>query len=158
VPPLTETYIHPTYGYTLRYPAGWHVGQGWQSLYGWQEMPTLSSYPPDASPLDLGPFSGQALIAIQAVEVPTGDPEALLDQVLASPGPGQILDRNCILTTFDQRELTAEGRPAIRLETMGEFGTVNHVLMILDGTQGFVLRGWGDGRVFNAVAGSLQLQ
>ena len=158
VPPLTETYIHPTYGYTLRYPAGWHVGQGWQSLYGWQEMPTLSSYPPDASPPDLGPFSGQALIAIQAVEVPAGDPEALLDQVLASPGPGQILDRNHILITFDQRELTAEGRPAIRLETMGEFGTINHLLVVLDGTQGFVLRGWGDGRVFDAVAGSLRLQ
>jgi hypothetical protein len=158
VPPLTETYIYPTYGYTLRYPAGWHVGQGWQSLYGWQEIPTLSSYPPDASSPDLGPFSGQALIAIQAVEVSEGDLEALLDRVLASSGPGQILDRNHILTTFDQRELTAEGRPAIRLETMGEFGTVNHVLLVLDGTQGFVLRGWGDGRVFGAVAGSLRLQ
>jgi hypothetical protein len=158
VPPLTETYIYPTYGYTLRYPAGWHVGQGWQSLYGWQEIPTLSSYPPDASPSDLGPFSGQALIAIQAVEVSEGDIDTLLDRVLASSGPGQILDRNHILTTFDQGELTAEGRPAIRLETMGEFGTVNHVLVVLDGTQGFVLRGWGDGRVFDAVVGSLRLQ
>jgi hypothetical protein len=158
VPPLTETYIYPTYGYTLHYPAGWHVGQGWQSLYGWQEIPTLSSYPPDASPPDLGPFSGQALIAIQAVEVSEGDIDTLLDRVLASSGPGQILDRNHILTTFDQGELTAEGRPAIRLETMGEFGTVNHVLVVLDGTQGFVLRGWGDGRVFDAVVGSLRLQ
>ncbi len=92
------------------------------------------------------------------MEVPAGDLEALLDRVLASSGPGQILDRNHILITFDQRELTAEGRPAIRLETMGEFGTVNHVLVVLDGTQGFVLRGWGDGRVFGAVAGSLRLQ
>jgi len=41
---------------------------------------------------------------------------------------------------------------------MGDFGVVNHVLVILDGTRGFILRGRGDGRVFDAVAGSLQLQ
>jgi hypothetical protein len=159
VPPLTETYVHPAYGYTLRYPSGWHVGKGWQGLLGWQEMLTLTSYPPDAAPPDLGVFSGQALIAIQVVQVPAGGLETLLDQVLASPGPGQvpIPDQERALTAFDRRERTVDGRPAARLETMGEFGTVNHVMVVLDGTQGFILRGQGDGRVFDAVAESLRL-
>ncbi len=159
VPPLTETYVHPAYGYTLRYPSGWHVGQGWQGLLGWQEMLTLTSYPPDAAPPDLGAFSGQALIAIQVVQVPAGGLETLLDQVLASPGPGQvpIPDGERALTAFDRWERTVDGRPAAQLETMGEFGTVNHVLVVLDGTRGFILRGQGDGRVFDAVAESLRL-
>ena len=159
MPPLTETCTDPTYGYTLRYPAGWHVGQGWQSIIGWQEMLTFTSYPPDATPPDLGPFSGQALIAIQVAEVPAGDLESLLDEALASPGPGQvpIPDEARVLTAFDQRERTVDGRPAVRLETMGDFGTVNHVLVVLDGMQGYVLRGQGDGRVFDAVAESLRL-
>jgi dipeptidyl aminopeptidase/acylaminoacyl peptidase len=151
IPPLTETYTDPTDGYTLHYPAGWYVGQGWQ------ETPTLSSYPPDGPVPELGPFSGQALIAIQVVELPEGDLDALLDEVLASPGPGQILGRDRTLTAFDRRDLTVDGRPARRLETMGDFGVVNHVLVILEGTQGIILRGRGDGRVFDAVAGSLQL-
>jgi hypothetical protein len=154
VPPLVETYTDPTDDYTLRYPTGWHVGQGWQSLYGWHEMPTLSSYPPDGPAPDLGPFSGQALIAIQAIAVPQGDIGALLKKALASPGPDQIQT----LVAFDQRELTVAGRPAIRLETTGDFGTVNHVLLVLDETQGYILRGRGDGRVFDAVAGSLQFR
>jgi len=157
--PLTETYTDPTYGYTLRYPAGWHVGQGWQSIIGWQEMLTLTSYPPDATPPDLGPFGGQVLIAIQVVEAPAGDLETLLDEALASPGPGQvpIPDETRVLTAFDQRERTVDGRPAVRLETMGDFGTVNHVLVVLDGTRGYVLRGQGDGRVFDAAAEGLRL-
>jgi hypothetical protein len=159
VPLLSETYVHPAYGYTLRYPSGWHAGKGWQGLLGWQEMLTLTSYPPDAAPPDLGAFSGQAIIAIQVVQVPAGDLETLLDQVLASPGPGQvpIPDEERALTAFDRRERTVDGRPAARLETMGEFGTVNHVLVVLGGTQGFILRGQGDGRVFDAVAESLRL-
>ena len=158
-PPLTETYTDPTYGYTLRYPAGWHVSQGWQSLIGWQEMPTLTSYPPDGTPPDLGPFSGQALIAIQVAEVLAGDLESLLDEALASPGPGQvpIPDRVRVLTAFDRQERTVDGRPAVRMETMGDFGTVNHVLVVLNGTRGYVLRGQGDGRVFDAVAEGLRL-
>ncbi len=154
VPPLVETYTDPTYSYTLHYPTGWYVGQGWQSLYGWHEMPTLSSYPPDGPAPDLGPFSGQALIAIQAIAVPQGDIGALFKKALASPGPDQIQT----LVAFDQRELTVDGQPAIRLETMGDFGTVNHVLLVLDGTQGYILRGRGDGRVFDAVAGGLQFK
>jgi len=157
VPPLTETYTEPTHGFTLRYPAGWHVGQGWQSVHGWQEALTLSSYPPDGPRPDLGPFSSQALIAIQVLKVPEGDLEALLHEALATPGPGQILGKGHLLTAFDRRELTVEGRPAVRLETMGGFGIVNHVLVVLDGRRGLALRGQGDGRVFDAVAGSLQL-
>ena len=152
VPPLAETYTDPTDGYTLHYPAGWYVSQGWQG------MPTLSSYPPDGPATELGPFSGQALIAIQVVEALEGGLEALLDEVLAAPGPDQILSRDGILTAFDRRDPTVGRRPAVRLETMGDFGVVNHVLVILDGTRGFILRGRGDGRVFDAVAGSLQLQ
>jgi hypothetical protein len=159
VPPLTETYNDPIHGYTLRYPAGWHVGQGWRSIIGWQEMLTLTSYPPDDLAPDLGPFGGQALIAIQVIEVPAGDLESLLDEALASPGPGQvpISDRVRILTAFDRQERTVDGRPAVRLETMGDFGTVNHVLVALDGARGYVLRGQGDDRVFDAVAESLRL-
>lgn len=158
VPPLTVTYTDPTHGFTLGHPAGWYVGQGWQSVYGWQEALTLSSYPPDAPQPDLGPFSGQAFIAIQVLKAPEGDLEELLHEVLAAPGPGQILGRGRLLTAFDRRELTVEGRPAVRLETMGGFGTINHVLVVLDEARGLVLRGQGDGRVFDAVAGSLQLR
>ena len=162
MPPLTETYTDPTYGYTLRYPAGWHVTQGWQSIIGWQEMPTLTSYPPDATPPDLGPFSGQALIAVQVAEVPAGDLEILLDEALASFGPGQVLEmdrvgKNRVLTAFDQQERTVDSQPAVRLETVGDFGAVNHVLVMLDGTRGYGLRGQGDGRVFDAVAEGLLL-
>jgi len=159
VPPLTETYTDPTYDYKLCYPAGWHVDQGWQSIIGWQEMLTLTSYPPDTPPPDLGAFSGQALIAVQVVEAPAGNLETLLNDTLASPGPGQvpIPDEARVLTVFDQRERTVDGRPAVRLETMGDFGTVNHVLVVLDGTRGYVLRGQGDGRVFDAVAEGLRL-
>ena len=158
VPPLTGTYADPTHGYTLRYPAGWHVGQGWDSPYGRQEALTLSSYPPDGPAPDLGPFSGQAFIAIQVVEAPVGSPDAPLQEVLASAGPGQILEKDQRLTTFDRRNLAMAGRPAVRLETMGDFGEVNHVLMVLDGRRRIILRGQGDGRVFDAVAGSLQLR
>lgn len=159
VPPLTETYTDLTYGYTLRYPSSWHVGQGWESPYGRQEALTLSSYPPDGSSPVLGPFSGQAFIAIRVLEVPEGRLDALLQKVLAMPGLDQILGKNGVLTAFEQRELSVEGQPATRLETMGDFGVVNHVLVVLlDGTQGLILRGQGDGRVFDAVAGSLQLQ
>ena len=160
--PLTETYTDPTYGYTLRYPAGWHVSQGWQSLIGWQEMLTLTSYPPDGTPPDLGPFGGQALIAVQVVEVSAGDLETLLAETLASSGPGQVLEmdrvgKNRVLTAFDQQERTADSRPAVRLETMGDLGIVNQVLVVLDGTRGYVSRGQGDGRMFDAVAESLRL-
>jgi hypothetical protein len=154
VPPLAETYTDPTHGYTLRYPTGWHLGQGWQSPYGWHEMPTLSSYPPDGPAPDLGPFSGQALIAIQAIAVPQGEIGALLKKAMASPGPDQIQT----LVAFDRRELRIGDQPAIRLETTGDFGTVNHVLLVLDGTWGYILRGRGDRRVFDAVAGSLQFR
>ncbi|MFQ6059403.1 MAG: hypothetical protein ACE5MB_11065, partial [Anaerolineae bacterium] len=159
VPPLTETYTNPTHGFTLSYPAGWTIGEGWQSLRGWQEELTLSPSPPDGPVPEFKPFSGQVFIAVRVVNVPEGTLDVLLEQVLASPGPGQILDRDRVLTTFDQRELTVEGRPAVRLETMGGFGVVNHVLLVvLDGTRGIVLRGRGDGRVFDAMAGSLQLR
>jgi len=159
VPPLAETYSDPTHGYTLRYPAGWYVGRGWQSIIGWQEMLTLTSYPPDDPAPDLGPFDGQALIAVQVVKAPAQNLESLLDEALAWPGPGQIPipDRVRVLTAFDRQERTVDGRPAVRLETMGDFGTVNHVLVVLDGTRGYVLRGHGDGRVFDAVAESLRL-
>ncbi|GEM_PF-947226 len=159
VPPLTETYTDTTSGFTLRHPVDWHVGQGWQGVYGWQEALTLSSYPPDAPAPDLAPFSGQALIASRVLEVPEGRLDALLQKVLAMPDPGQILDKDGVLTAFEQRELSVEGQPATRLETMGDFGVVNHVLVVLlDGTRGLVLRGRGDGRVFDAVVGSLQLR
>jgi len=160
VPPLTETYTDLTYSYTLRYPSGWHVGQGWESPYGGrQEALTLSSYPPDGPSPVLGPFSGQAFIAIRVLEVPEGRLDALLQKVLAMPGLGQILGEDGVLTAFEQRELSVEGQPATRLETMGDFGVINHVLVVLlDGTQGLTLRGQGDGRVFDAVAESLALR
>lgn len=154
VPPLTETYTDPTGGFTLRYPAGWTVGEGWQGPLGWRAMPTL--YPPDGPAADFSPFSGQAMIAIQVLDAAEGGLDALLERVLATAGPGQILGRNRVLKAFDRRELTVEGRPAIRLETMGDFGGVNHVLVVLDGMQGIVLRGRGDGRVFDGVAKSLR--
>jgi len=61
-----------------------------------------------------------------------------------------------MLTAFDRRELTIEGWLAVRLETMGDFEIVNHVLVVLGGTRGLVLCGQGDGRVFDAMVGSLQ--
>lgn len=157
VPPLSETYTDPIHGYTLRYPAGWEVRDGWRSVHGWHDMPTLS--PPGEVPQSgFGPFSGQVLIAIQVVEVPEGGMDVLLKEVQAVPGPGQIVERESALTPFDRRELTLASRPAVRLETMGDFGEVNHVLVVLDATRGFVLRGQGDGRVFDAVVECLQLK
>ncbi len=156
VPPLAETYIDLEGRFTLRYPEGWQVGQGWQSIYGWQDMPVLSSYPLDGPEPELGPFGGQALIAIQTRQVPEAGMEALLEAVLAAPGPGQILSQGESLVSFDRRELTVEGRAATRLETIGEFGTANHVLIALDGERALVLRGQGDRRIFDAIIESLR--
>ncbi|MEW6232723.1 MAG: hypothetical protein AB1566_10500 [Chloroflexota bacterium] len=159
VPSLTEIYIDPTIGYTLRYPGTWYVGQGWQYLtYSCQECRTLSSARLDGARPDFGPFSGKAFIAIQVIEKPEADLDAFSRQVLATTGPGQTLDRSALLTAFDQRKLTVDGQPAVRLETMGEFGEVNHVLVVLDGKRTLILRGQGDGRVFDAIIGTLKLR
>ncbi len=154
VPPLSDTYRDPDGRFSLLYPAGWQVGQGWPDRYGsgWHEMPTLSSHPPDDAATELGPFSGQALIALQAIAAPQDSLEALLEQALASPGPGQ----HHSLIAFDQRELTMDGRPGLRLQTMDDFGALNHLLLVLDGGQGYILRSQGDGRIFDAVAESLR--
>jgi Tol biopolymer transport system component len=156
VPSLSETYADPDGLFTLRYPAGWQVSDGWQSILGWRPMPTLSPYPPDAAPDDIGPFSGEALIAIETVQAREGVIEALLEKALSSPGPGQIVGRDGSLIAFDRRELSIDGRPALRLETIGDFGVVNHVLLVLDGSRALVLRGQGDGRLFDAIQESLQ--
>jgi hypothetical protein len=159
VPSLTETYTDPTMGHTLRYPSGWHVGQGWQYLiYSCQECQSLSSARLDGAPPNFGPFSGKAFIAIQVIEKPEADLDAFLRQVLATAGPGQVLNRGALLTAFDQRKLSVDGQPAVRLETMGEFGEVNHVLVALDGKRALILRGQGDGRVFDAIMGTLKLR
>jgi hypothetical protein len=157
VPALSETYTDPAGRFALRYPAGWYVSEGWQSITDWREMPTFTSYPPDGPEPELGPFSGAALIAIQTLEAPEGGLEALLETVLAAAGPGQILGMDRLLIPFDRRALAIDGQPALRLETMGDFGTVNHVLLALDGTQAYVLRGQGDGRIFDAMAGGFEL-
>lgn len=157
LPPLSDTYTAPVHGFRLRYPAGWTVADGWQGVFGWRSMPTLQSFPAAGPEPDLGPFGGQAVIAVQTVDAPDGGLKALLEATLASPGPGQILERGGSLLPFDRQGVTVDGRPAIRLETMGQFGVVNHVLIVLDGERGYILRGRGDGRLFEAVAGSLQL-
>jgi hypothetical protein len=154
MPPLSETYTDPDGRFALRYPAGWYVSDGWQSISGWREMPTFTSYPSEGPEPDLGPFSGAALIAIQTLEAPQGGLEALLETILAAAGPGQILGMDRQLIAFNRRALSVDGRPAARLESMGDFGTVNHVLLALDGTQAYVLRGQGDGRIFDAMAAS----
>jgi hypothetical protein len=156
VPPLSETYTDPAGRFVLRYPAGWYVSDGWQSIAGWREMPTFTSYPPQGPEPELGPFSGAALIAVQTLEAPEGDIETLLETVLGAAGPGQILGTDRLLIPFDQRALTIDGQPATRLETLGDFGTVNHVLLALDGTQAYVLRGRGDGRIFDAMAAEFE--
>jgi hypothetical protein len=159
VPSFAEVYTDPMVGYTLRYPEGWYVGQGWRYLI--YECPQCRTFSParldEASP-NFGSFSGKAFIAIQVIENPEADLDAFLPQVLATAGPGQILDRGALLIAFDQQELIVDGRPAVRLETMGEFGEVNHVLVVLEEKRALILQGQGDERVFDAIVGTLKLR
>jgi hypothetical protein len=41
---------------------------------------------------------------------------------------------------------------------MGEFGVVNHMLVVMDDSRALVLRGRGDGRVLDVLAETLKLQ
>jgi hypothetical protein len=80
--------------------------------------------------------------------------DAALKQVLAQSGPGQ----DSPLVSFAQRRMTVDNRNAIRVETMDDIGTINHVLLVGYGKQLLVLRGWGDGRVFDAIVSTINLR
>lgn len=165
VPTLSESYSDLAGHYSLRYPTGWSVSPGWQSWSGWKKGLALSSAPAgSALPAELGPFSGQAFIIIETMTGVTGTVETILDKVLATPGPDQILDDGEPLVDFDRREFQVTG-PAgqpvtstLRLETMDGFGIINHVLIVQHEARSLILRGRGDGRGFEAIAASLQLE
>jgi Tol biopolymer transport system component len=157
VPPLNQIYTDPVSGFTLRYPSGWHIGKGWETmLYRCDECTTISSDGTDAAQPDLNPFSGRAFISIQVIASPGTDLDALLSRVLANPGPGQYVGFSAPLTVFDKRNVTMDGQPALRLEIMDESGTTNHALIVTDGKHALVVRGRGDNRVFDAIVASLQ--
>ncbi len=109
------------------------------------------------NPTDYGRFSGKLFLSIESTAQTETGIDKLLMTLLASPGLGQILDRGAALKTFNRRSTTVSGKPATRLETMGEFGDVNHMLVIVNNGRATVLRGQGDGRVFDAMVANLHL-
>ena len=125
--------------------------------YECPECITLSPSP-DTEANDFAPFSGKVFVSAQSVRSKGTDAAALLQHLLATPGPGQILDRGASLTAFDRQTVTINGKPAIRLKTLGEFGVVNHLLAVMGDERALVLRGRGDGRVFDAIAETLKVQ
>jgi hypothetical protein len=159
IPPLTQTYTDSAAGFTLRYPSGWRIGKGWDTLlYRCDECATLSSDGADAGESDLIPFSGRAFISIELVTNPDADLDALLARALLKPGPGQYVGFSAPLSTFDKRTTMIDGQPAMRVETMDESGTTNHLLIVTNGKRAIILHGRGDGRVFDAIAASLKMQ
>lgn len=158
VPPLTHTYLDATYELSLRYPAGWTVGKGWDTLlYRCADCITIS--PTDEMPQrsELGPHSGRVFVSIEVTRTVSSKLDALLIDELKRPGPGQYVYDGDRLRAFDQKETTAAGKPALRVETMDEAGVVNQMLIVLDGNRALVLRGLGDARVFDAIAAMLKL-
>lgn len=154
IPPLTEVYVDSTFGFSLMYPAGWQLVSGWQSIGEWRPMSTL--LPPGGS-VDLEPFSGRLHLAIEPLPYVEGEIEAVLEQVIAQTGPGQTQDAGKALIPYAQEAIEVDGVPALRLKTLSTFGEVNHLLLVLlDDAQGLVLRGQGDGALFDAVVASLE--
>ena len=149
VPPLAETYTDPGGRYSFRYPADWTIGKGWH------RMPTLSPAPSGEAPDDLGPFSGHLWLAVE-VKAGVNSLDAALEKVLPQAGLNQVLGSGRQLILFDQRQMMVNGLPALRLETLDDFGVVNHLLIVQAADQAFILRGQGDGRVFEAIANSLE--
>ncbi len=159
LPALTEIYREPNGRYSLRYPNGWRLGQGWQYLiYGCAMCRIVSADEITTSPPNYAPFSGKAYLAIETFYDANANLDALQRDALAEAGPGQILDRGGVLTAFDSRDVMIDGKPARRFETLGEFGEINHVLIVWNDARVLILRGQGDGRVFDAVAHTLQLE
>lgn len=154
LPALTQTLTDTVNGYVLRYPAGWAVDNGWHSTgFDCTGCPALNPSA-DGTPFDPGPFSGQIFIGLQSLAYTNPTLDAALKQVLAQPGPGQ----GSSLVSFAQRRVTVDNRNAIRVETMDDIGTINHVLLVGYGKQLLVLRGWGDGRVFDAIVSTINLR
>ena len=153
VPALTERYTDTANGFALQYPDDWVIGKGW-STTGYQcgACPTLQ---PASTPLVLTPFSGQALLTFQRI-APAGGMSQTLNRLMQSPGPGQALGSGDRLVPYAQHNDTINGQAVARLDTTDAFGGINHVLVVPDGQQWLVVRGQGDGRVFDAIVGTLK--
>jgi hypothetical protein len=154
LPALTQTLTDTVNGFALRYPASWGVDKAWHSTgFDCTGCPALNPSA-DGTPFDSGPFSGQTFIGLQSVANTDPTLEAALTKVLAYPGPGQSNS----LVSYAQRRVTVDNRNAIRVETTDEIGTINHVLVVGNGRQLLVLRGWGDSRVFDAIVNTINLR
>ncbi|MFN8487146.1 MAG: hypothetical protein U0350_06100 [Caldilineaceae bacterium] len=162
LPALTQIYTDTAHGFTLRYPTGWAVADGWQALGQWSAMSTLQPTAQLPTELDifhdvLLPFSGQAVIGIEMTQSQQANLDAVVAQLLTSPGPGQYIEPEQQLIPYHQKKYTLATRPALRLDTVDSFGLVNHLLLVLDGQQALILRGVGDGRLFDAIVETLHL-
>lgn len=155
LPSLTETYTDPTYGFSLRYPAGWDVLKDTTGSPEVEGIALLQA--PATTPADLASFSGKAVITLAIRKGPVADLNAFVTQLLGYAGPGQYVENGHPLSAYHQTKFTVATFPAMRLGTLDEFGVVNHLLVIANGTQALVLRGQGDGRLFDAVVKTLQL-
>lgn len=156
VPPLTQTYTDPAHTFALQYPAGWFTGRGWETtLYRCDDCATIGPEE-ETGRMDFGPFSGRTFISIQVVPNSGADLDALTARALANPGPGQY-PGSLAMTVFDKRSTAVNGQAAMRLESMDEIGTINHVLIVLDSDNAFILLGRGDARVFDAIAATLKV-
>lgn len=157
MPPLAETYVEHQTGLSIRYPAGWKVGVGWHHLiYGCSDCVTISPSAETDAP-DYGPFSGQLFLSVENRVQTENDLEKLLTSLLASPGPGQLVNKGALLRVFDRHFTPVDGKAGVRLETIGELGEVNHMLVVVNSGRVIVLRGRGDARLFEALAASLHV-
>jgi hypothetical protein len=158
VPALAQEYLDAMMDLSLRYPAGWTVGNGWETLlYRCGQCITISPSAGMPEPSELGRFSGRVFVSIETVRNGSPDLDELLSDEPDKPGPGQYVGHGSRLHAFEQSKTTIAGRSALRVETIDGAGVINHMLIILDGDRALVLRGQGDDRVFDAIAATVKL-
>lgn len=158
LPELRHAYLDATNAFSLRYPAAWTVGKGWETLlYRCGECVTISPTAEMPEPSELRRFSGRVFVSVEVVENASPKLDALLGDELDRPGPDQYAGRGNPLAAFEQKRTILAGKPALRVETMDEAGVTNQMTIVMDGKRALVLRAQGDARVFEAIAATLKL-
>ncbi len=136
----TATYTDTEIGYTLTYPAEWHI----QATPGWTVI--LTSFDPEAVTPHGGVGPDQAKIDLLPDKA-LGS-RSLEELVRAARGGGQVLR--------EEAWGLAGGVPAARMQVVDEMGAEASLLLTVINGRSLRLVGYGDLGLFDAVARTLQ--